>query len=89
MTRRRRERRRGVLKPGISPTDRNRREAAALHAVEAGARRERSWLHVSETGTVNDGVSPPYDGWSALVSGSPTTDDWAAACLLADPPTPG
>ena len=34
-------------------------------------------------------VSPPDDGWSALVSGSPTTDDWAAAYLLADPPTPG
>ena len=34
-------------------------------------------------------VSPPDDGWSALVSGSPTTDGWAAACLLADPPTPG
>ncbi len=37
-----------VPKPGISPTDRSRRKAAALHEVEPGARRERSWLHVSE-----------------------------------------
>ena len=44
---RRRERRRRVPKPGISPTDRSRRKAAALHEVEPGARRERSWLHVS------------------------------------------
>ena len=45
-----RERRRRVPKPGISPTDRSRRKAAALHEVEPGARRERSWLHVSGSG---------------------------------------
>ena len=55
VTRTRRERRRRVLKPGISPTDRNRREAAALHAVEAGARRERSWLHVSDSASEGAG----------------------------------
>lgn len=49
VTSRRRERRRRVPKPGISPTDRSRRKAAALHEVEPGAR-ERSWLHVSGSG---------------------------------------
>src|SRR5436305_12445535 len=33
-------------------------------------------------------VSPPDDGWSALVSGSPTADEPAAACLLAEPSAP-
>ena len=33
----------------ISRTDGSRRRAAALHEMEPGARRERSWLHVSDT----------------------------------------
>ena len=34
-------------------------------------------------------VSPQDDGWSARVSGSPTADESAAACVLAEPRTAG
>jgi hypothetical protein len=67
---------------------------AAVSALLANAKSGSAGVLVAAAAHVRNRhcerrLSPPCDGWSALVSGSPTADECTAACVLAEPSTAG